>query len=377
MQVRKIDLERKADIERFIHFPFELYADCPRWVPPLVSSEKQALNRRKHPFYRHSTADFFVAQSDGQVVGRIAVMHHRRYNQYRRARAAFFGYFEVIQEQRVAQALFDAAFDWARQRGLDEMIGPRGLLGTDGGGVLVEGFEHPPALGVPYNHPYYDALITGAGLVKDTDYLSGVVRRGHQLPERIYRIAEKVQERRGFHVRAFRNKREMRRWVPRVVQAHRQAFSENHTYCPPTDAEIALIVETVLSVADPRLIKLVMKGEELAGFVFVYPDLSLALQKAQGRLWPWGWYHLLRERRRTRRLNANGLGFLPAYQGLGGNAVLYVEVAKTLESSRFEQLDLIQTEEGNVASLADIEVIGARWYKRHRSYRRPLENGHG
>jgi GNAT superfamily N-acetyltransferase len=370
--IRKLDTKRRRDVQQFVNFPFELYRNCFLWVPPVVSNARLALNRREHPFYSHSTADFFVAESNGQTLGRIAVMRNRNYNAYRQTRAAFFGYFDVVDDVGVARALFDAALDWARARGLEEIIGPRGLTGIEGGGVLVEGFEHRPAMGAAYNFLYYDDFLRGLGFEKDTDYLSGVISRGHQLPERFYRVADRVKARRGIWIKTFTGKREMRQWVPRVVEVHHEAFSQNHTFYPPVDGEIDMVVDALLSVADPRLIKLVMKDEEVVGFLFAYPDVSAALQKTRGRLWPFGWYAILRERRRTKWLNANGVGVIPAYQGLGVNAVLYAELAKTLEESDFEHIDLVQVEESNVRSLSDMEAIGVKWYKRHRSYRRKL-----
>ena len=158
MQVRKLDTERARDANQFIDFPFELYRNCPQWVPPIVPDMKLILNRRKHPFYRHSTADFFVAESDGKTLGQIAVLDHRNYNEYQHRRHAFFYFFDVVEDVQIARALFGAAFEWARSRGLNGMIGPRGLMEGDGLGLLVEGFEHRPAMGIPYNYAYYDAF---------------------------------------------------------------------------------------------------------------------------------------------------------------------------------------------------------------------------
>lgn len=372
MQIRRIDTEQKRDVKQFVAFPFELYRDCALWVPPLVSSVKNELNRRKHPFYHYSTAGFFVAESEGQTVGRIAVMHNRNYNEYRKAKAAFFGYFEVAEDIEIARALFDAAFDWARAEGLEEIIGPKGLSGIEGGSVLVEGFEYPPAMGVPYNFPYYDTFIKDSGFDKDTDYLSGYLDGDYQLPERFFEIAEKVKARSGFWIKAFRSRREMRQWVPRVIRVHQEAFSQNYTFYPPTDEEIALIVDLLIKIADLRLVKFVMKDEKIVGFIFAYPDLSDGLRKVEGRLWPFGWYTLLQERKRSRRINLNGLGLLPGYRGLGANAVLYTELYNTLRPLDFEHIEAIQVEEGNSKSLAEFETAGVNLYKRHRSYRRAL-----
>lgn len=372
MQVRKLDTEDKGDVGRFIQFPFDLYRFCAQWVPPLVSGAQADLDRRSHPFYRHSKADFFLAESEGQTLGRIAVMYNRNFNAYQRRNVVFFGYFEAVQDAQVARALFDAALSWARARGAAAMIGPKGLIGSDGGGVLVEGFEHRPVVSTSYNFPYYDALLREVGLEKDRDFFSARVACGQDLPERFYQAADRVRQRRGLRVQSFHSRREMRPWVPRAVDAHSRAFSRNYTYYPPTPDEVALIVNTLFRIADPRLIKLVLKGEEIVGVVLGLPDVAAGLQRARGQLWPLGWFHILREQRRTPRALLPALGFLPDYQGLGGNALLYTELAKMLLRSHYRSVELVQVDERNMSSLREISILGTDFYKTHRQYRRAV-----
>jgi hypothetical protein len=164
----------------------------------------------------------------------------------------------------------------------------------------------------------------------------------------------------------------MRTWVPRVQAVHRQAFEDTHTFYPPTDAEMQSIAETLIAVADSSLIKLVMKGEDVIGFIFAYHDISAGLQKAKGRLWPVGWYHILKERKRNDWVNINGVGMLPRYQGMGGNAILYTELEKSIHAFGFKHMDIVQVNETNFESFNDMEAIGVQWYKRHRSYKRDL-----
>ncbi len=372
MRIIEVTSHDRQQVDRFIHFPFSLYRGCPQWVPPLLSEARSLLDPRKHPFYQHSRAAFFLVESEGQTLGRLAVMENRNHNAFRQARIAFFGFFEVIEDRQASAALFEAAFAWARQSGLNRIIGPRGLIGTDGGGILVEGFQHRPALGMPYNYPYYDSLIREAGFEKDTDHLSGYLPGEHALPERLVRIAERVRQRRGYTVKSFTSKQEMRQWAPRVVAVHREAFANTHTFYPPTQAEMDSIINTLIDIADPRLIKLLLKGDQVIGFLFAYPDISGGLQKASGRLWPWGWYHLLTERRRPDWVNVNGVGLHPDHQGLGGNTVLYVELRKSLSEMGFKHIEVVQVNETNFTSRSDMEAIGVHWYKRHRSYKRDL-----
>jgi hypothetical protein len=210
------------------------------------------------------------------------------------------------------------------------------------------------------------------GFEKDTDYLSAYLSAKRGISERFYRVAMRARIRRGFWVKTFRSKKEMRRWVPRVVEAHRLAFEQAHTYYPPTDAEIALIFETLLDAVHPRLVRLVMKDDQIVGFILAYHDISEGMRRARGRLWPLGWIHILWDRRRTRWVNINGLGILPAYRGFGGNAILYTELARAIREFDFEHADLVQVEEGNSKSLAEMKALEVTWYKRHRGYKRIL-----
>jgi len=372
VRVRKLDTTRARDVRQFIDFPFELYKDCPQWVPPVLPEIKLVLNRRKHPFYRHSSADFFVAESKGGTLGRITVMENRNYNEYHKHKDSFFYFFDCVEDIEVARALFDAACDWSRSRGLDQILGSKGFLQGDGMGILVEGFDHRPALGIPYNYAYYDTLVRDSGFEKETDFLSGYLSGEHQLPGRFYDIAERVKERRGFHIKSFSSKREMHGWVRRAGRLYNETFVDNWEYCPLTDEEMDVVADRLLSISDPRLMKSVMKGEEIVGFVFAFPDISAAIQKTKGRLWPLGWIHLLREFKRTNWVNLNGLGLVAEHRGVGANAVLYTELAKSVYDFGFEHADVVQIEERNDKSLGEMAAIGVEWYKRHRIYRRAL-----
>ena len=185
MRVRKLDTRLGRDIKEFVSFPFELYRHSPRWVPPLISGVRTELNREKHPFYQHSTADFFVAESEGDILGRISVMSNRNYNQHHGSKVAFFGHLELVEDREVAHTLFGAAFNWARDQGLEKIMGPRGLTGSDGGGVLVEGFEYQPAIGAAYTLPYYDALIMDSGFQSGIQPRTTVFGRKHNVVKEV------------------------------------------------------------------------------------------------------------------------------------------------------------------------------------------------
>jgi hypothetical protein len=371
LRIHRVDTDSQRDGKRFVEFPFSLYRNCPQWVPPLVDDIALQLNRRRYPFYQHSDADFFLALRDDRVVGRIAVLENRHYNTHWSSQTAFFNLFESEDDTEAATALFGRIEEWAKQRGLTKVVGTKGFLQGDGIGVLVEGFEHRPAVGIPYNHSYFGGLIEGAGYRRQRDFVSLYLPGKTELPERLHEIADKMMHRRGFSIRTFSSKSELRAWVPRIVQTYNDAFINNWEFNPITEAEGKVIGERLLQIAEPRLIKLVMKGDTIAGFLFGFPDISEGICRARGRMWPVGWFWLLREFKRTRWLNLNGAGILAPYRGLGVNAILYSEMDKTIRSGQFEHADIVQIEE-SVLTLEDALRMGARVYKTHRIYEKGL-----
>jgi hypothetical protein len=194
-------------------------------------------------------------------------MDNRRYNAYHDARTAFFALFESVDDVAVASALFDAAAQWARDRGLDRLVGPRGFARGDGLGMLVEGYEHPAVMNIPYHHAYYQRLVSAVGLEKEIDYLSGTLWRDHGLAPRFFELAERVKARRGLEVLQFKTKDELRAWMPGIHKVYNEAFTHIWNYYPVDEAEIRHMAGQLLSVADPSLIKLVLHQGEVAGFL--------------------------------------------------------------------------------------------------------------
>ncbi len=376
MQVVTVDTTKKADVKRFIRLPFEIYRGSKQWVPQLNTDAMLPLNRTKHPFYEHSDAEFFLALEGEEVVGRISVLENRRYNEMRDERCAFFYHFECVDDGAVALALFERAFECARGRGMNKIIGPKGMGVFDGMGMLVEGFEHRPAMTmVPYNQPYYPAFVEAAGFEKMIDVVSCRLGAGDfKLPERVHRIADRVMRRGNLRVHTFRKKSEIRALAPQLGRAYNEAFHDNWEFVPITDAELKLLIDDLLTIADPGLIKMIMHGDDVAGFLLAFPDVSKALQRSKGRLTPLSIADLLLwEPRHTDWVLLNGAGILEQYRGRGGNALLYSEMEKTLrQSGRYAYADLAQIAETAVQMRSDLINLGGDPYKNHRVYRRAL-----
>lgn len=373
MKLTKINLSSKPDKDKFINFPFTIYKDHPYWVPPLKAEIERVLSPSKHPFYRHSNADFFVVESEREVLGRIAILQNKNFNAYHNSKTAFFYYFDTVDDAGVAKLLIDAAKDWAKKEGLTQIMGPKGFLRSSGIGLLVEGFEILPAMGLAYNYPYYATHLENNGFVKATDHLSGFMDHSHTIPEKIHEAAEKVKKRGNFWVQEFTNSADIRKRIHAVEEVHRKAFSKNPNFMPSTSQEFELMAGSIIQIAEPGLIKLIMKGDEVAGFIIAYPNVNRAIQQIKGRLWPLGWWKVLRAKKKTKLCDLNGLGIIPEHQGAGANLLLYNELEKTLRKYHFERVELVQIDEQNFKSKSDMENMGVIWHKRHRTYKLDIQ----
>jgi hypothetical protein len=373
MRVWRMDPMDRGERERFLTLPFDLYRDDPQWVPPLAMDIRRMLNPRRHPFYAHSQAAFFLAETaPGRTAGRLAVLDNRNFNAHKGTKTAFFYLFECVNDHQVASALFEAGFGWARDRGLDEILGPKGFTALDGLGMLARGFEHRPAFGQPYNPPYYPHLAELVGLETERELISGYLGADTRFPERFHRVADKVRRRRGLHIARFTRRRDLRAFVPKLKDLYNSALGETEWTVPLTQDEADALASQLLWFADPKLIKVVVKDEEPVGFLFAYPDISAGLQRTGGRLFPFGWIHLLREARRTEWVNINGAGILERYRGLGGTAILFSEVEKSIREGGFQHADLVQIGTENETMLREMRGLGVEPYKLHRLYRRSL-----
>ena len=371
MNILQIDPSKRDLSRRFLRLPFRIYAHTPQWVPPMSFDAARILDSR-NPFYQHSAAAFFLANEDGRDVGRLAVLDNANYNTYNATRTAFFYLFECEPNSQAAFGLFAAAEEWARSRGLTEIIGPKGFTALDGMGLLVRGFEHRPALGIPYNPPYYMDLIAEAGFTPDGDTLSGKVDRSFVLSDKIRRAAQLVKKRIGLRVEHFTSRAELRAFVPRLEGLYNAALEGTTGNTPLTPEEARSMAQQIIWFADPRLIKLIFKDDELAGFLFAYPDVSAAIQRTKGRLWPLGWVDLLTELRRTKWLNVNGMGVLPRFRGLGATALLFCELYDSILAGSFDYADVVQIGAENVRMLNEIRGLEIDFHKTHRMFKREL-----
>jgi hypothetical protein len=373
MKILEIDPKNRRQRKQFLDLPFRLYRDVPQWVPPLDMDIQHVFSQR-HPFYRHGEAAFYIAQDhQGQVLGRIVVLKNRLYNEFNHDQAAFYYLFECIQDYEVSQALFEQASVWAKSKALTRLIGPKGFTVMDGLGMLVKGFEHRPAFGLPYNLPYYPELVEAAGFTSADELVSGYVNIGRfNIPEKVRKISELVQAKRGLKVIRFKNRFQFNKMIPLLHELYNASLTGTTGNVPLTIEDIRTMVNQLFWFANPRLIKIIVKDNSPVGFLLAYPDISAAVQRCHGRILPLGWLDLILESRRTRWVNINGAGIIEKFRGQGGTALLFNEMEESIRSGKYLHADLVQIGTDNDKMQLELRSLGIDFYKVHRTYQKIL-----
>ena len=375
--VEIIEVNSKELQKKLVDFQFELYKDCPQWVPPFRSDVFLKMDKEKHPFYDHSESDFFLAIRDGKVVGRIAALVNRPFNEYHNCLDGDFYLFDAINDQEVANALFDRVFEWARARGLERIVGPKGYGPLDGYGIQIYGFEHRGMMNMMnYNYPYYQELVENYGFTKEVEFVSSYLSpRDFVLPLKVIQAVKLAEKHGKIRIMNFTSNKQVREWAYKIKEAYNKAFINNWEYYPLSDRELDTVVDSALQLLDPKLLKIILNQEdEIVGFVLPFPDVSAAMQKNKGKSGPIELIRLLREIKTTQWVDYNGIGILPEYQGMGGNAIIFnalLEAAR--DNPRFIHGELTQVAETAVQMRKDLENLGVRYYKNHRVYQKLID----
>ncbi|NMB63004.1 MAG: hypothetical protein GYA18_11800 [Chloroflexi bacterium] len=368
--IHKIDTSSKKDVNDFVMFPFQLYKDIPQWVPPIKAGIRDVLNRNKFPYYEHSDADFFFAKDGKEIVGRIAVLENKVYNKYHDKKQASFYFYESVDDQTVADKIFEAALEWSHKRGLNYFLGPKGFSPFDGYGFVVEGFEHRQMMTMMnYNKPNYPAFMEHLGFAKVVDWVSSYVKiADFNMPEKIKLVADKVRKQGKFKVHQFTSKAELKKYVPLIGEAYNKTFINNWEYYPLTQKEVDWAFSDLIMVALPDLIKIITYKDEIVGFLLAFPDISAAIQRYNGSLNPLSIVGIMNELNRSTWIDFNGVGILPEYQGFGGNALLFDEIEKSAKSRNFVHGELTNIAETAVQMRKDLGNLGVKPYKNHRIF---------
>ena len=369
--VRVRPVRSRRDRHAFIELPYRLYRHEPLWVPPLRRDVAEMLDPRRHPFHRHSEVELFLAESGGRVAGRIAAIHNRRHVEFHGERAGFFGFFELERDPEIAAALVEAASAWVRERGLELLRGPASFSTNEEAGLLVDGFDRPPVLMMPWNPAWYADLLEGVGFRKVKDLLA--YWRGHaRVPDRLVRAAEMLGRRHKVRIRPM-NRRRFWDEVASIRRIYNAAWERNWGFVPMTDEEFTHLAKQMKPVVDPDLVAFAEVDGELAGFALGIPDLNQALRHANGRLFPIGWLKILLHSRGIDTFRVLTLGVLEPYRRTGAAEMMYLYLLRTGPPKGLTKGEFSWILEDNVLMRTAMEKFDAHVYKTYRLYDLPLD----
>ncbi|HKW42102.1 MAG TPA: hypothetical protein VJN39_12700 [Gemmatimonadales bacterium] len=356
-------------LERFIGFPYDLYRGDPLWVPQLRMDVRTLLTPRKNPFFEHAEAQYFLAVRDGRTVGRIAAIKNDAHTREHRDRVGFYGFFESVNEQPVANALFDAAAHWLSAKGFRVMRGPMNPSINDDCGLLVDGFDTPPTIMMPHNRPHYVALHQAYGFVKAKDLLA-FASPSNAVPERITRAANVLAERKGIKLRPLNMKR-FKEEVELVKVLYNQAWERNWGFVPLTGPEIDHLAKQLKPIVVPDLVCFAERQGQVIGFAVALPDLNVALKhNPSGRIY--GLPKVLWFARHVRRVRIPLLGTLKEYRLSGVDALMYHWIWTKGLQHGYTWGEGGWILEDNAAMVNGAVQLGFRPYKTYRIYDKSL-----
>jgi len=321
----------KRDVKKFMEYPNKLYKDNPYYVPDMLASQVADMDRKKNPAFEYCDAKCFLAYREGKIVGRIAAIYNTHANEKFGSNAMRFAHADYIDDDEVVDALFGAVEQWALSKGCASIHGPLGFNDMDREGLLVEGFDRLSLFFVYYNHPYYVKQMERMGFEKDVDWVEfRLTLSEYDKMERLDKLATLVQKRMKINVIDFEKKRDIYPYVPRVFQLYNEAYKKLYGTVALTDAQVDKYVGEFLPLLRTDTLCLIENAEnELVAFGIAAPSLSLAQQKSKGRMFPFGWIHLLKALKgKNDTLDLFLIAVRPDLQGTGINAVIMNHLLK-------------------------------------------------
>jgi GNAT superfamily N-acetyltransferase len=369
----------RRDLNAFVDLPFRLYRDAEHWVSMPRLFLKQELNRARNPWFEHAEAEYFLAERDGRVVGRITAHVDRNLQEFQDNRWGQFGWFECEDDQEAASALVDVAAAWVRSRGCDRVVGPFSFTTNDECGLLVAGYDRPPIVLTGWHFPYYRALLENAGLQRAMDTLMWDlhVRDRERVHPMIWKIADRVESEHGIVSRHFR-KKDIHAEVGRFLEVYNAAWEKNWGFVPLNEKEVRHYAKELGPMLDENwaMVSEIPGTGEVVGAALSIPDYNQVLARMRdGRLFPFGWLTFLRHRKEIDRVRVFALGVKPEYQHTGVGAKLYEMHYRSAMRTPQGGGETGWILESNTAMNKAMQKMGGTVARRYRFYERLLEPG--
>jgi len=374
MTVEVRDISSRRDLKTFIYLPEKIHRGHTNWVPPLYADEWRYFDRAKNKAFAYCPTVLLLAWRDGRPVGRVMGIINPKFNEFRGVRLARFGNLETYEDPETVHALLTRVEEWARGQGMTRIIGPYGFSDQDPEGFLIEGFENRATIATYYNFEWVPCLVESEGYVKDIDYFVYKVEVPNVVPEFYQKIYERGVKRGGFHVVEFRRRKDLNPWVRPLLDLMNECYTSGNIYgfAPLDEKEMENLARRYLPILDPRFIKIVEQNGEIMAFIVGMPDITEGIQKARGRLFPFGFIWILRAAKKTRQLDLLLGAVKEKHRGHGLDVLMGTRMLMTAREAGMEFMDSHHEMESNVRVRAIMERMGGRIYKRFRVYQKAL-----
>lgn len=359
-------------LKQYIRLPFNLYRDDPYWIPPLLSDESTFYNPGKNSNLKVNPYKLFLAYQDQRPVGRIMALINQRANEFRQEQLLRWTWLDAIDNAEVVQALLHAAETWGQAQGMKFAVGPRGFSDEEPQGALVEGFDERSLLATHYNRPYLIRYLEQSGYQKDVDWVCYRFIVPETLPKAYETIYHRILRQGRFTCRNFTTKAEMKPYIIPVMKLLNETYKDLYGFTPLYAEEFVALAQRYLQILIPRFVHILEEDGQLIGFSIVAPDLTEGLQKASGRLFPFGWLHILQAAKTSKTLQFFLVGIKEEYRKQGLFVLFAVALLKEVQAAGITRVHSHLQLEGNANMNVWLERLDGKIFRRYRAFKKPL-----
>lgn len=367
LDVRKVNSAK--ELKTFIYLPEFIHKDHPQWVHPLYYDEEVFFNPLKNKSFAKTHTVLAIAWNGQNAVGRIMGIINQEYNLLRGEKNARFCFLECHEDFRIAKQLIDFVVEWAKHFGMTKLVGPLGFSDKEPQGVLIEGFDEEVVIATNYNFEWMPAMLHELGFSKEIDLVSYKIQVPDQLPDFLKNVMERIQRNENIRLLEFSKRKQLKPWVVPIFRLINRAYHNIYGFIPLNEKEMQTYAKRYLPILDPRFVKAaVNKDNEVIAFVISMPEISPGIRKAKGRLLPFGWWHILKQSRKSRMLTLLLGAVDQEYRNIGLSSLLGIYVLNTAIKYNFELIDSHLILETNHMMRAECERYGGNLHKRYRIF---------
>ena len=370
LEVRTV--KDRRDLRAFINLPARIHKHHAEWIPPIYMDDWRFFDAKKNLAFEHSDTILALAWRDRKPVGRIMGIVNRRSNELKQELVARFGFLESYEEQETCTALLEFIERWASGLGMKKLVGPMGFSDQNPQGLLIEGFDQEPTLVAYHNFAFLPRLVEAAGYTKEVDCVDYVINLQDGVPDFYEKIAVRVARQTEFRLLEFTKMKELLPFIQRIINLMDVTFVNLYGYVPMTQPEMDALAKQYVPILDSRFVKLVVRGEEVVGFIIGIPNMNVGLRRCKGRLFPFGFLQIAAAMKKAKRLDLFLGAVREDFRGRGVDVLLGAAMIRSAIGAGFTQLDSHRELETNLKVRAEMERVGGQVAKRFRIYQKPL-----